>query len=264
MAEPGDEIAAGASGHDHLRASRADREQVIGVLKAAFVQGRLGKDEFDLRVGQAFASRTYAELAAVTADLPARLTAAQPPPPAWAAGEPRIPRPGPVLTVATVLYAGVWVYAVLFPRGGDNDANAVLIIVGGFVYLLLLLMIGTPILADRINERFARQLPRRPGSGASGQAPPRIPPSDPNGHFPTAGHGHRHTVEAARSRRPRRLLPGSRSPHRWRTRGLLALALVVRKAGHTLLASATWQSSGILASPVVAAIRTPAQASASP
>jgi len=67
-----------------------------------------------------------------------------------------------VLTVATVLYTGVWVYAILFPRGGDNDANDVLIFVGGLVYLLLLIMIGTPILAERLNERFARQLPRRP------------------------------------------------------------------------------------------------------
>jgi hypothetical protein len=31
------------------------------VLKAAFVQGRLTKDELDARVGQAFASRTYAQ-----------------------------------------------------------------------------------------------------------------------------------------------------------------------------------------------------------
>ena len=167
MAEPGDEIAAGAGGHGRLRASHADREQVIhadreqviGVLKAAFVQGRLAKDEFDQRVGQAFASRTDAELAAVTVDLPAGVAAAQPPPPACAEGEPRIPRPGLVLPVATVIYAGLWVYAILFSRGSDNDANDVLIFVGGFVYLLLLLTIGTPILADRVNERFARQLP---------------------------------------------------------------------------------------------------------
>jgi hypothetical protein len=86
MAEPRDEIAAGASGHSRLRASHADREQVIGILKAAFVQGRLAKDEFDLRVGQALASRTYADLAALTADLPPGLAAAQPPPSTWAAG----------------------------------------------------------------------------------------------------------------------------------------------------------------------------------
>jgi hypothetical protein len=52
---------------------------VIGTLQAAFVQGRLGRDEFDLRVGQALASRTYADLAALTADLPAGLVAAEPP-----------------------------------------------------------------------------------------------------------------------------------------------------------------------------------------
>ena len=51
---------------------------MIDTLKAAFVQGRLAKDEFDARVGQAFASRTYADLAAVTADIPAGLTGAQP------------------------------------------------------------------------------------------------------------------------------------------------------------------------------------------
>jgi hypothetical protein len=76
---PGEEL--GAAGRGHLRASHADREQVIGTLKAAFVQGRLDRDEFDLRVSQAFASRTYAELAAVTADLPAGLAAAQLPSP---------------------------------------------------------------------------------------------------------------------------------------------------------------------------------------
>ena len=44
---------------------------MIDLLKAAFVQGRLARDEFDTRVGQALASRTYAELAVVTADIPA-------------------------------------------------------------------------------------------------------------------------------------------------------------------------------------------------
>ena len=75
---PGDEMAAGAAGRGRLRASHADREQVIGTLKAAFVQGRLTKDELDARVGQTLASRTYADLAAVTADLPAGLARTQP------------------------------------------------------------------------------------------------------------------------------------------------------------------------------------------
>jgi hypothetical protein len=69
-------------GRSYLRASHADRERVIEVLKAAFVQGRLDKDELDLRVGRVFASRTYADLNAVTTDLPVRPAPAQPPVPA--------------------------------------------------------------------------------------------------------------------------------------------------------------------------------------
>ena len=72
--EPGVPAAAAAG----LRAARADRERVIDLLKAAFVQGRLAQDEFATRVGQALASRTYAELAAVTADIPAELVGALP------------------------------------------------------------------------------------------------------------------------------------------------------------------------------------------
>jgi hypothetical protein len=60
-----------AASRGYLRAAHADREQVIDTLKAAFVQGRLAKDEFDTRLGQTFAARTYADLAAVTGDIPA-------------------------------------------------------------------------------------------------------------------------------------------------------------------------------------------------
>ena len=78
MAWPGDEQPVVGIGYGHLRASHADRERVIGTLKAAFVQGRLTKDEFEARVGHALLSRTYAELAAVTADVPAELSLASP------------------------------------------------------------------------------------------------------------------------------------------------------------------------------------------
>ena len=82
MAGPGDEITAATGGPGRLRASHADREQVIEVLKAAFVQGRLDRDEFGLRMGRALASRTYGDLAILTADVPAPLTRARPPEPA--------------------------------------------------------------------------------------------------------------------------------------------------------------------------------------
>jgi hypothetical protein len=66
---PWDPMTSGATGSGRLRASDADREQVIDALKAAFVQGLLTRDELSMRAGQAFASRTYAELTMVTAGL---------------------------------------------------------------------------------------------------------------------------------------------------------------------------------------------------
>lgn len=77
VARPGDGMPAGRDGRGRVRVSQLDREHLVEVLKAAFVQGRLTKDEFDLRVGQALAARTVAELAALTADLPAGLVKAR-------------------------------------------------------------------------------------------------------------------------------------------------------------------------------------------
>jgi hypothetical protein len=78
MAEPGDERTAAAGGRGRMRASRADRERVIELLKVAFVQDRLTQDELDTRVGLALASRTYADLADLTADIHAGPVAAEP------------------------------------------------------------------------------------------------------------------------------------------------------------------------------------------
>src|SRR5258705_12127089 len=84
MTGPGHEMTAGR-GIKVLRASHADREQAIDALKAALVQGRLAKDEFDLRVGEALAARTYGELASLTADIPTGLAGTGMSKPAWAA-----------------------------------------------------------------------------------------------------------------------------------------------------------------------------------
>jgi hypothetical protein len=79
MTQPGDEIAADAGALGRLYASRLDRVQVIGTLRAAFVQGRLTEDEYDARVGKASASRTHADLAVLIADIPAGSVTARPP-----------------------------------------------------------------------------------------------------------------------------------------------------------------------------------------
>ena len=52
-------------------AATADRERTVGVIRAGFAEGRLNQDELNERMAQAYAARTYAELWALTADLPA-------------------------------------------------------------------------------------------------------------------------------------------------------------------------------------------------
>lgn len=54
----------------NMRASDADREQVVERLRNAADDGRLFVDEFDERLGQALSARTYGELDAIVGDLP--------------------------------------------------------------------------------------------------------------------------------------------------------------------------------------------------
>jgi DUF1707 SHOCT-like domain len=75
MTRPGNEIVAGGN---PLPVTYADRERVICTLKAALAQGRLTEDEHEERTSQASVSRSRAELAALTADLPDGITALPP------------------------------------------------------------------------------------------------------------------------------------------------------------------------------------------
>jgi len=123
-------------------------------------------------VDQTFASRTYAELAAITADLPAGL--ARPEPvrrPARGEGERPVARPGPVIGVATGLYAGVWPLALLvpWPQGADGDSvmPAVLIFTATLVYLLVVLISVGHMIAARRERHSGGQLPPRRAQGGS-------------------------------------------------------------------------------------------------
>ncbi len=173
MTGPGDEMAAGTAGRGRLRASRADREQVIDTLKAAFVQDRLAKNEFDLRVGQALASRTYADLAALTADIPAGLTGAQLPGKA-ARARARPPantdvKTGRVITATTMLTAGLW--AAVFSAHAETGKAALLLITFTFAWLVILILAGVVMLESRHQKRSGGQLPPWPASSAGGQHP---------------------------------------------------------------------------------------------
>jgi Domain of unknown function (DUF1707) len=54
-----------------IRASDQERESVVAVLRDAYAEGRLTLDEFEERTSAAYASRTWADLRQLTADLPA-------------------------------------------------------------------------------------------------------------------------------------------------------------------------------------------------
>jgi hypothetical protein len=54
----------------HMRAADADRHKIADRLKAALDEGRLSLHEYDDRVREAYAARTYAELLPLVTDLP--------------------------------------------------------------------------------------------------------------------------------------------------------------------------------------------------
>jgi hypothetical protein len=60
----------GPADHSLMRVSDGDRERAAGVLREAAGHGRITMDELDERLELAYAAKTYADLAAVTRDLP--------------------------------------------------------------------------------------------------------------------------------------------------------------------------------------------------
>ena len=60
-----------------MRAGDSDRDRTISVLREAFAEGRLTQTEFDDRLTNAHAAKTYGELAQLTSDLPVEPGAAE-------------------------------------------------------------------------------------------------------------------------------------------------------------------------------------------
>jgi Domain of unknown function (DUF1707) len=159
-----------------LRASHADRDQAIDKLKAAFVQGRLTKDELETRATRAFSARTYADLSALTADLPVEPPAAKPPSPPSPA-QPRRPV-HPSIKVgagALALVTTAWIIvAIVTGAPAGFFVGTLLIIVFGIPAATV---VALPILAvleleARRRKRPGGQLPPRQTPGTPGQAPP--------------------------------------------------------------------------------------------
>jgi Domain of unknown function (DUF1707) len=161
-----------APGRGLMRASDTDREQVIGVLKVAFVQGRLTKDELDLRVGQAYTARTYADLAAVTADLPAGQTEAQPVRKAagargWPPMNSSAKTAAGVITAATMVTVTLWLIAWF---AGNGALLAAAVFTTG-VDLVIMCAAGANVLERRQQKRSGGALPP-PSSRRSAKTAP--------------------------------------------------------------------------------------------
>jgi Domain of unknown function (DUF1707) len=160
MPGPEHEITATAGGgRSHLRASHADREQLIGTLKTAFVQGRLTEDELDARMDLVYASRTYAELADVTADIPAELTGAKSPRDPWRATK-----------IACRIEYAIFLpglVAFLLVPGGPRTTAAEMVGLTSIVCLLFWLLGVFMLVASRPVKGSSRQRPPRAAPGAA-------------------------------------------------------------------------------------------------
>jgi hypothetical protein len=181
---------------------------VVGVLKAAFVQGRLTKDELDLRVGQALASRTYVELAAITADLPAGLPEPRPPR-QTAPARPRSPERTAAVAAFVSLAVALLMVAVFVGPGNILESLSILAV---FVLPLFSLPLGGLVMLHSWLEKRSRgQLPQGPAPGPGGPASSRLPSAGLGRQLPPAGHGQRPGAEVVPIRRARLLLPGWRA-----------------------------------------------------
>ena len=147
---PGDQMPAAPDDYGRMRASRDDREQVIDTLKAAFVHGRLSRDELDERVARALVPLTHAELAALTDDLPAGLNPVSP-------QNSGLAKAGAYVTVV----AGLCLIAAI--SNGNWNPIAVLGAVLFFSPVWLLALAGLLALHSRLDRRAAGRLPPGPG-----------------------------------------------------------------------------------------------------
>ncbi len=177
-----------AAGRGHLRVGHADREQVIDTLKDAFTQGRLTRDELDARTAQALTARTYAELDAVTGDIPgaprldglpaspvpARAGVEGPPAPAglWPLASAAVKSGGLVFVAFAIAYSGNMIDNSDpngYGPGPHHGWTRLLLLLSLTLMITAVVILGRGVAASVEQRRSRRQLPSSPGHG--GQAP---------------------------------------------------------------------------------------------
>lgn len=199
MIGPGDEIVAGGEGQGRLRASAASRERVIEALKDAYAQGRLARDEFDERVSKVLA--TYAELDALTADIPAGPAAPQLQELTRESHNRKVMQRG---TAAGAGVSAAFTAALVIVAGGNPMVGLIVVPLAGFFVAVLLAGLLT-LLSWVFEKGSGRQPSQAPPPGAGGEASGRPAPAG-TGQPRRRRRDPRHLAEAAPPR------CGARSP----------------------------------------------------
>jgi hypothetical protein len=180
---------------------RAERDQLLEALKAAFVEGRLGKDELVHRVGQALAA--YDELDGLAADLPARRAAARPAGPAPASSvveSPEVTREAynrGLVARCTFGGAGAVMVAVFIVVTAVSGNPFVGFIAGGALGAVVLVFIGA------ISTLLLWALESSGGGSSRRKRPPRARSAQRMAAAEQPGQPRRdprHTTEATRDR----------------------------------------------------------------
>ena len=131
-----------------IRASDKERESVVDVLRDAYTDGRLTLEEFDERTSAAYASKTWADLRELTADLPVE--------PVLGADLPQRHLQSAALQVAP---------SVPRPRHGGRDRPLGRLLPVIFVWIMLSAAAGSPDTAAALSVVFICLLACRVGYG---------------------------------------------------------------------------------------------------
>jgi hypothetical protein len=160
------------------------------------VQGRLAKDEFDLRVGRVLAA--YAELDSAIADIPGGLALARSPEPVPKSHNKKLIQRGTAAgTAASVALTATVAVAA---RGNPVLSVVVVGLVGVAVAVLLAGLLT--LLSWVLGSISSGQAPQGAPPAVSGKAPQRLTSADPAGSSRRMSRNGWHTIEAARRRLP--------------------------------------------------------------